>query len=249
MPGLQVSDCNLTLTERIASTPMGSLFIDRQHHGVGWRINIEPDDLVQFCGELRIVGQLELARPMRLQAMLAPNAGTELTLIPVALAIAPAVQCVVSPGGSLSVQATTCCSTAVPSGGMRDGRVLSRSRPATPSVMNRSCQRQTAVLLVSVRRMISAVPQPSAVSRTICARQTCFCGLFRSATIAASCRRSAALNSTVIPAPMRQTRIRAQQWESQIGLNRQNLSTRSTGANAVHLSGGGVAEWLKAAVC
>src|SRR5579864_7209940 len=74
MPGLQVSHCNLTLTERIASTPMGSLFIDRQNHGVGWRIDIEPDDLVQLCGELRIVGQLELARPMRLQTMLAPNA-------------------------------------------------------------------------------------------------------------------------------------------------------------------------------
>src|SRR4051794_29441424 len=74
--------------------------------------------------------------------------------------------------------------------------------------------------------MISAVPQPSAVSRTICARQTCFCGLFRSATIAASCWRSAALNSTVIPARMRQIRTVAQQGESSIGLDRQILSTR-----------------------
>jgi len=74
MCGLQVSDCNLTLTERDRFYPMGSLFIDRQHHGVGWRIDIEPDDLVQLCGELRIVGQLELARPMRLQAVLAPDA-------------------------------------------------------------------------------------------------------------------------------------------------------------------------------
>ena len=29
---------------------------------------------------------------------------------------------------------------------MRDGRVLSRSRPSTPSCMKRSCQRQTQVL-------------------------------------------------------------------------------------------------------
>jgi hypothetical protein len=33
------------------------------------------------------------------------------------------------------------------------------------------------------RRIISAVPQPSAVARMIRARQTCFCGLFRSATV------------------------------------------------------------------
>jgi hypothetical protein len=64
--------------------------------------------------------------------------------------------------------------TAVAKGGMRHGRVLSRSKPSTPSVMNRSCQRYTAVLLVPVQRMISAVPQPSAVSSTMCARHTCF---------------------------------------------------------------------------
>jgi hypothetical protein len=33
------------------------------------------------------------------------------------------------------------------------------------------------------RRMISVVPQPSAVARMILARQTCFCGALRSATI------------------------------------------------------------------
>jgi len=33
------------------------------------------------------------------------------------------------------------------------------------------------------RRMISAVPQPSAVARMILARQTCFCGALRSLTI------------------------------------------------------------------
>ena len=109
---------------------------------------------------------------------------TELTLMPWIVAIAAEVQCVVSPGGSVCVAATTRASTSVPSGGMRDGRVLSRSRPGTPSAMKRSCQRQTDVLLVPVRRMSSTVPQPSAVSSTICARQTCFCGLFRSVTIA-----------------------------------------------------------------
>jgi hypothetical protein len=110
---------------------------------------------------------------------------------------------------------------------MRDGRVLSRIRPETPSFMKRSCQRQTAVLLVSVRRMISAVPQPSAVSRTICARQTCFCGLFRSTTIAARRWRSSVFNSTVTPVRMRQTRTHRDAGESQIGLDCQFLSTRN----------------------
>jgi hypothetical protein len=54
--------------------------------------------------------------------------------------------------------------------------------------------------------MISAVPQPSAVSSTMFARQTCFCGLLRSATIAASRWRSLAVTSTVIPVRMPQTR-------------------------------------------
>jgi hypothetical protein len=48
-------------------------------------------------------------------------------------------------------------------GGMREGRVLSRVSPATPSCMKRSCQRQTTVLplptvyaaCVAVGRLIS----------------------------------------------------------------------------------------------
>src|ERR1035437_1244953 len=118
---------------------------------------------------------------------------TELTLMRWTLAIAAAVQCVASPGGSARVAATTRATTSGSRGGMRDGRVLSRNRPATPSVMKRSCQRHTAVLLVPVHRMISAVPQLSAVSNTIRARQTCFCGLFRSATMASRRIRSLAV--------------------------------------------------------
>lgn len=36
------------------------------------RIDVEADDLVQFGGKLRIVGQLELAYPVRLEAMSTP---------------------------------------------------------------------------------------------------------------------------------------------------------------------------------
>src|SRR5262245_39796904 len=80
--------------------------------------------------------------------------------------------------------------------------------------MKRSCQRHTTDLLLPVRRMISAVPKPSAVSKTIRARQTWFCGLFRLATIAASRRRSAALTSTTIPVRISKTRTAASLWES-----------------------------------
>ena len=80
-----------------------------------------------------------------------------------------------------------------PSGGMREGRVLSRDSASTPSCMNRSCQRQTQLLFLPVRRVISTVPSPAAVNRLIRARQACLCGLFRSATIASSRARSAAL--------------------------------------------------------
>ena len=116
---------------------------------------------------------------------------TELGLIPVASAMALAVQWVASCGGSAAVSSTTRSIVACARGGMRDGRVLSRSSPATPSRMNRSCQRQTHGFDLPVRRMISPVPRPSAVARTILARQTCFCGLFRSATTASRRARSA----------------------------------------------------------
>lgn len=51
-----------------------ALLIDRQHDGVGWWIDIEPDDVVQFAGKARVVGQLEMPRSVRLQTMLAPDA-------------------------------------------------------------------------------------------------------------------------------------------------------------------------------
>src|ERR1700712_3052454 len=38
------------------------------------RIDVKPDDIEQFGGKSRIVGQLELAELMRLETMLAPDA-------------------------------------------------------------------------------------------------------------------------------------------------------------------------------
>jgi hypothetical protein len=51
-----------------------ALLIDRQDDGVVRRIDIEPDDVAQFGDELRVIGQLELTHPMRLQAMRPPDA-------------------------------------------------------------------------------------------------------------------------------------------------------------------------------
>jgi hypothetical protein len=124
---------------------------------------------------------------------------TTLGLIPATLAIARPVQWVASPGGAWRVSSTTRSTVAAGSGGLPGGRVLSRSSPATPSAMNRACQRQTHGFDTPARRMISAVPQPAAVARMTAARQTCFCGLLRSATIAFRRARSAAETSTAIP--------------------------------------------------
>ena len=99
---------------------------------------------------------------------------TELALTPAASAIAAPVQWVASCGGSSMVSATTRSATEGSSFGMREGRVLSRKSPSTPSAANRSCQRQTQVFDLPVSRMIAFVPTPSALSNTICARQTCF---------------------------------------------------------------------------
>lgn len=70
---------------------------------------------------------------------------TELTLMPTASAIAALVQCDASCGGSSMVNATTRSLTEGSSFAMREGRVLSRKRPSTPSTAKRSCQRQTQV--------------------------------------------------------------------------------------------------------
>jgi transposase len=105
---------------------------------------------------------------------------TALALMSLARAIRSAVQWVVSVGGSANVSATTRSATSGPNRGIREGRVLSRKRPSTPSSMNRCCQRQTQVLEVPVRRMISLVPTSSALRSKMAARQACFCEALRS---------------------------------------------------------------------
>ena len=76
-------------------------------------------------------------------------------------------------------KSTTRRTVATGSGGLPGLRILSRVRPATPSAMNCACHRHTTGLALPDRRMISAVPQASALARMILARQTCFCSALR----------------------------------------------------------------------
>ena len=55
-------------------TPMGSLLIDRQHHGVGRRSDIETDHVSELGGELRVARPLEGAHAVRLQLVCFPDA-------------------------------------------------------------------------------------------------------------------------------------------------------------------------------
>src|SRR5207244_12251859 len=88
--------------------------------------------------------------------------------------------------------------------------------------MNRACQVHTTGFDLPDRRMISAVPQPSAVARITLARHTCFCGALRSATIASSRRRSARVTLTTIPALI----MRAWTASADLGIVRMNQTTR-----------------------
>ena len=91
--------------------------------------------------------------------------------------------------------------------------------------MNRACHRQTVVFEVPVAVMTAFVPTPSALSSTIRARQTCFCGELRSATRTSSRRRSALLSEIDIPVRMPQARMPGNLWESNKGFLRLGYST------------------------
>ncbi len=82
----------------------------------------------------------------------------------------------------------------------------------------RSCQRQTQVLDLAVADMIAAVPRPSALSRTMRHRQTCFCGEEGCEITASSRVRSLAETVKNIPVRIPLNRIGQSKWESQIGL-------------------------------
>ena len=81
--------------------------------------------------------------------------------------------------------------------------------------------------------MISVVPTPSADKSTIWARQTCFCGLFRSVVIAVRRLWSEELSLRETPVRMPQIRMPRRRRESLAGLLCQVLSTSSFSARAM----------------
>jgi hypothetical protein len=122
------------------------------------------------------------------------------------------VQYVTSSGRSASVNSTTRSTNAGGKGG-RPGfwSCHVRARPSLHTWTSPASARRRAW---RPRRMISAVPQRSAVARMIFARQTCFCGLFRSATIAANRPRCTALTSTLSPSRMPHHGTQRDDWPS-----------------------------------
>ena len=65
------------------------------------------------------------------------------------------------------------------------------------------------------------LPSPSALNKTISARQTCFCGALRSRMSASSRRRSDGVTVMEIPVRMPKIRMRSAAKESLKGFKRQ----------------------------
>lgn len=50
-----------------------ALFIGREHDGMGWWRDVEPDDIVKLLGEGLVIGTLETASAMRRKAVIVPD--------------------------------------------------------------------------------------------------------------------------------------------------------------------------------
>ena len=203
-----------------------ALLVDREHDGVRRRVEVEPDHVTQFLDEPRIVRELELPDAVRLEFMGAPDALDRTDADAGRLRHHRR-----GPVGRLDRRVGQ---------GQRDHpfRHISPERrdarwprlvaqeSSQPLGIKRACQRQTQVFDLPVRRMIATVPRPSALSRTISARQTCFWAVLRSRTSASRRRRSVGETSREIPVRMHQTCMPFTRRESPPGLDRQTSSTR-----------------------
>jgi hypothetical protein len=47
-----------------------ALLVDAEDHGMGRRIDIEANDILELLGEFGVVGELERAHPMRLERLI-----------------------------------------------------------------------------------------------------------------------------------------------------------------------------------
>jgi hypothetical protein len=140
-----------------------ALLVNRENDRMGMRIDVEADDVFEFLGELRVVRQLERADAVRRELVASRIRCTERRLTAVA-SIRP-VQWVASPGGGPSARSNHSLHGASRQRLLAGLRVLWRVSPSTPSAMNSACHLHTTGFDLPERRMISAVPQPSAVAK------------------------------------------------------------------------------------
>ena len=145
-----------------------ALLVDRQHHGVRRRIDIEADDVGSLAAKLGIARALEGAQPVRLQAVRPPDALHRARRDADRLGHRPA-----GPVGRLVRRLGRRSAPPPALDGLRPQRRLAglaglvAQQTVDPSSAKRCCQRQTSVFDLPVRRMIATVPRPSAVSSTI----------------------------------------------------------------------------------
>lgn len=76
------------------------LFVNGEDDGMGRRMHVEADDVLDLLGEGGVIGALQGAQAVRLQLVNTQMRWTVLSDRPVAWAIARPVQWVTSPGGS-----------------------------------------------------------------------------------------------------------------------------------------------------
>jgi hypothetical protein len=117
--------------------------VDRQHHRMRRRVDVEADDVTQLFDKRPIARQLELTHAMGLQPVGAPDPLDRPDADPERWAGNPAVQWVVSSDGLHSVSATARSRSAVGSAASAPGASCRTAAPSTPCAMKRSCQRHT----------------------------------------------------------------------------------------------------------
>ena len=175
------------------------LLVDREHHRMRRRIDVQADDVPELGSEGGIPRQLKGLQAVGLQTVGLPDPLHRGARDADRLGHGADRPVGRLPGGGAPVRLSTWSTVSVGNGAMPGGRDFSRNSPAIPAVMNRSCQRQTVGLATPACRAIAIVPTPSPLKRMIRARQTCFCGLPGAATIASRRARSPALTAISTP--------------------------------------------------
>jgi hypothetical protein len=186
------------------STPIvtASCNVSKEFADKSSRTNIPGPHLDAVCS-IETNGQHQRSRPAALQKRHIRR--TELTLIRGRLG-RPSVKWLATDGGPASVIATTRSATSGPSGGMRDGRVLIVPKAGCALVPEPPLPAPDHRLGLTGRSHDLGSAAPSAVRRTIFARQTCFRGLLRFSATASNSPRSVALNRMSLRSCIPQTR-------------------------------------------